>query len=347
MKLTNILELKYDPDNASRLPRRFEIPQIPVVENDLTVSEASETLEKLIPDLSSLNLSLDNNKLITNGLQVFSLISMFLEQELRVSLTSLSLKNQIALTANVNTLVNQTESLNKALRAKCLANPGWESKANQAINEIKQSFDVAISLSKEAVTLAELELSSAAERKEKIEKSVQPLAELLNKVGENAKNDNDLLSNYLNLAGTAARSVITTMTHAKEQPRDIQDLDILLQQVQNMYELINDVMNSGEVTEESADKISEILRNTGNELRGRNPEVLQIKMTMEAISKGAEEIKAAIKAKQSSRNTQKSPEELAESRNRLLKRLQLESRVLLFRWKVGYQEQKIREIDTN
>jgi len=59
-KFTDVLELRYDPDNAARLPRKIELPQVPEVGNDLTVAMASAALEGMVPDVTTLPIGADN-----------------------------------------------------------------------------------------------------------------------------------------------------------------------------------------------------------------------------------------------------------------------------------------------
>jgi hypothetical protein len=79
---------------------------------------------------------LANASLVALALRFYEEVTDVLQQTLRLSVVSVSLKNRIALTGNASTLAITVDLINQSLKAKCPANPAWSEECERALDEV-------------------------------------------------------------------------------------------------------------------------------------------------------------------------------------------------------------------
>jgi hypothetical protein len=126
--MTDAVLLTYDPENAGKLPAKFVVPPTPTDAAVKPQAAASALLSSIDQQnrkfgefQERLLTPVANSVLVEYVLPWYKEITTLLVQTLRLSLISVSLSNQLALTSGASGLAKMVDMLNRALKAKCLA----------------------------------------------------------------------------------------------------------------------------------------------------------------------------------------------------------------------------------
>ena len=360
--MTDEVPLTYDPDQASRIPRVFELPNVSNAAN-IKAQEAAQNAINAVNGLSLdqyagyIGQNPPNSQLVDTTLSFNKQLEGILEKVLLVSLCSINLQNKLNLTTAATQLCTGLGQLNRAIRSKCLASPNWLVDARNAMKDITEKNLSIISLCEEAKSLADNEDTHLSAIRQKIFAVLNPLQESINNV-ENSKDEIEKLQvtsnreftiNFCDLACSGANILCNVMLHAKDFPNDLSNFDGALSKGESLTQLLNQLvqLSNGGKQALTPDQLIELNKNLSvifDAVIGQIADVgdaSSMRDQLSIISKGITALGESVQRAK----TEETPQEslnTPEAQQRLKTRLQLESSVIRFRWKLEFHENQMK-----
>jgi len=356
MEMTNVAQYKYDPESSSRLPIKYSIPPIPLLSLDCTVKkmsdeflESKDILEKYMENTKLFvhQAPIENSEIINSSLRMINQTTDFLTRLLGVSISSLSIDNQVSITSCANKIVSLVNAFIKCLKSKCLANPTWDNDARKVIQEYEIEIEQSSRHVLEAVDIAEKEAMKRDETAEMIYSSVKPLQSIIPRI-EEALNIIDpsvpptvvgLYSNIGQLSTTVIATVSTILLHIKDNPKDTTSLVSMCDAALHMAQSFNHIpasFSTMEVLMQVSLTISNELTQFRSFLSENSSDGLRMINTIDQLDQGAktlqETINQAIKRANQSKPEKAVKKQPMVPKDQLLTRLKLEAKVHCSRW---------------
>ena len=377
-RLTDVVAEVPDLEAADLLPTKFEMPPVPSGSGSL--AEYSQTLSSMVNDYSTANASFievtkgKNNKQSAQSMNELSALMLkTIEQILRVSSATTTLRIQNQLTNSASSLVNNFDALIKALRNKFLLRGDW-SQSTKIITTIDEELKSTVSLSSEAVEIAKKEEMMNDAMTTKLLAVLKPLQAITSSVDAKLQEvqlmENSITKEWsvqvLTLGNALGKSASKIILHSKDHPSPQSAAhaefgSTVTEGLTSLSEAVNKIQTQGangepeavviEIMKQLSKICTDFSKNTkiedsalleavtiagrtANRLISTAENVLEAKRAAKAKAAAAPGAKVSIS---SSKNTQ--------SKAQLLKRLELESRVIRARAILERSEAKIRELN--
>jgi hypothetical protein len=388
--MTDAIILSYDPEAAAKLPARFAVPPMPTETGvrpqvaAVAVLAAIDAAEAALEEFRRRALApLPNLTLIALTLAFYERVTTLLVQALRLSVISDSISNQLALTSNVSAIAKAIDLVNRGVRAKCLANPGWADSVGRGLADFEPTLPGIRELAETARRLAEEEEAKHSETRAKLFAVLTPLRDFIPLVEDTQKAlaarpaspAREFAALLLRLAGSAATLMGRILLHAKEQGQGEvpeQTLELgrdLFPPIDAARAAAADGVPTQEAILELAAGLEGVIGRFAGEVNGETTEgadlreqgamliagaqALQatVKRALEAPAVIAPRPKAPPKPKEKPKTDDASkpadegkPSALANT-DRLMQRLNLESEVNMWRWKMQFLEKALQDLD--
>jgi hypothetical protein len=222
-----------------------------------------------------------NAALVALALPFYAKVTEILLQTLRLSVVSVSLSNQLALTTSAIALAKTVDFLNRGLKAKCLANPAWASDCERALNEFTGGLATIHGLAEVARGLADEEDTKHSETRGKIFAVLTPLRALLPRLDTNQKilaamdpsASREICSVLVKLAGSGATLMGRVLLHAKDQGRESDALEKSLALGRDTLNIVQSVVDATRGELPRLDAIQQLTTNVIETLGRFAPEV--------------------------------------------------------------------------
>ncbi|KAH0791286.1 hypothetical protein GPJ56_004754 [Histomonas meleagridis] len=368
---TNIEYLPYEPELANKLPSKIKMPRLTNDSSNLntqeickeTINIINETKEIIQKFSLFIQTSPENSEIVEKITKIYEQIDLTLINTLKTSLSSVNLQNKMNLSKAANSLCNNCDLMNKSLKSKCHSNPNWRIQFDSSTQSILEDLDLILTLCDEAITFANNEDATLGELRDKIFAVSKPLQEQytiinerINEIKQNIPSaTREFTITLLNLCSSGASAYINLLLYTKDHLKDVKDLNGLLEKGNKIIDFIkeiNDVIQNGLPTLnkliEFSKKLNEIFGESVKNIDFENVtnEITQMKEQLNIINGGFEKLCETMEKSKNSASSGKGIN-LAAARDHLMKRLQLESRVHLCRWKMEYLEEKMKGIEQN
>jgi hypothetical protein len=377
IQMTDAVQLKYDPDSASKLPNKFKMPQLPSLMEDKKITDYRDSLiesrgklneEVVVLRKLASGPTCDHAELLSHTLAFIQRANNFIVSIFYVSISSTNLQKQSDLTSVATSLVSTVDAVNKSSRSLFLSIPTWNAEANAALDRVNEQSDLAIKIANEAVEIFQKEEDSKDARATLFIEATRPVQNAASKAEETltalaTKNPTAMFktiaANLINIAITGAHIVQTTLLHAKDSEKITSDPEkmtaaagkiankiIELTTVQSPEDVIKQseefakVMNEFDATISQDAKDTENMRATVKQISTGSIALKETVQKTLAASMSAEKKKSKKIA-----TPQKSPEEKAKAQEKLMKRLTLESKVHCSRWWLEHSEKILATYD--
>jgi hypothetical protein len=315
---TDAIILVYDPERAAHLPAKFVVPPMP---SDSTAGKpllacadlmaaVQGQLGKLPQFRETLLGALTNEELVALIEPFYAEVNVVLTHTLRLSVSSVSLSNQLALTSAASGLARVVDNLNRGLRSKLLANPAWITEVTKALDDLPRALELILGLAEAAKKLAEEEESKMSEVKAKIFAVLTPLRELMPtltaqikalKEGEPSPVRN-FASLLVNISNTAATIMGRILLHVKDQGKDGAELERSLAVGRDLIALLNQVLEETKKGDKAdlavllalTEKVNAVLQRFADEVTPGSVEGNELKEQVALIVKSSAGLKVTI-----------------------------------------------------
>ena len=321
IQMTDVTQLTYDPESASKLPNKFTLPSLPSLSSDAKlsdmVSQLLDTRVKVDEEVNSLRVlsqgaTCDHTSLLEHTLSFVQCISQFITSVFSVSITSTNIKNQSDLTSVASSLANSTDLVIKASRNLFLSVTSWNSDCNKALDQVNSNIESAVSYAHEALEIFEKEEMNRDARAMMFIDAVKPVQDACSKVDEalnSLQSSEDqmfktIASNLLNIAIAGGRVVITTLLHAKDSEKSCKDPSLMIDASNKVRDII---IKCSEIT--SLDSVIEICPELATTMESfdstinSGTDTESMRTTIQQIASGSNALKSTVEKTLSSKAT--------------------------------------------
>ena len=380
IQMTDAVQLKYDPESASKLPNKFKMPQLPSLLEDKKISDYRDSLIQLRGNLDAevvalrklaSGLTCDHAELLSHTLAFIQEANQFIISIFYVSISSTNLQKQSDLTSVATSLVSAVDAVNKSSRSLFLSIPTWNNDANAALDHVNEQADAAVSIANEAVEIFQKEEDSKDARATLFIEATRPLQNASSKAKEAlealATKDatamfKTIAANLITITITGAHIVQTTLLHAKDSEKSAVDPEKMTAAAGKVADKVIEVANvqSPEDVIKQSEEFSKVMENFDATINPDAKDAENMRTTVKQISTSAIALKETVEKTLASAKVagkspekkkikvaapQKSPEEKAKAQEKLMKRLTLESRVHCSRWWLEHSEKILATYD--
>ncbi|KAH0797157.1 uncharacterized protein GO595_010015 [Histomonas meleagridis] len=383
-KLTDVVPIVPDLESAQKLRKRYEIPSVPNDTIGLKIPEAIKKLkdyinvyQQKIKSFFALFPNSKNGQYADSMNQVYDAIDNVILQTLRVSAISMNLEFQSGLATTSNTIAVNFDLLLKELRSKFMLSGDWEGQSPKYRDNIQNALNETEKIVQNVLTIAEQEAKVQNAKIAKFTKVLNPLIEvkssmesLLNTKIKKLKSSicREYATNMLGIGMTLCDSVNHVVLYTKDHNSNQQSIDSYLsmtENVTNQMKLLIDVSN--QITDEKKIEEPETLiiermkavtkigeqfakphQNESQEAKALRENVVMICKNANALEKSAEN--ALNNKREQKRRREEAREKgvitfrAGSSKDSLLKRLELESRVIRARIILEKSEKRLAEL---
>lgn len=380
-QMTDEVPICYEPDQANRLPQKFVLPVIDQVSNSVKLQEAANDALKDISNLNVSEYadsiaSLQTNKQIVDATLLFyEKVNSILRKSLLVSIQSVNLQNKLDITSNCNTFCDLINMLNKIIKNKCLGSLTWLKDSQRILKEVNEKANDFNGLLNEAIQFADNEDTQKVALREKIFNVLNPLQQRITdieNISEIVTNDEPINPNrefslsLLQFTNKSANALSNILLYAKDQSKEDASLDDNLVKADQLSGLMNSFVEKVHYdrndqkpqieipkTEELIQfnqKLSQIVGavqlqlGQKEESTGKQDEITsQMKEQIGMLSKGIDALGSAMAQAVDTQTGKKSQFNSPEAQTRLMTRLDLESKVIMFRYKVEFLDEQLKK----
>ncbi|OHT05548.1 hypothetical protein TRFO_26694 [Tritrichomonas foetus] len=376
--LTDIQAESPDFDNAARIPNHYFMPKVP---NDSLQFKLQENISKLKLDLDKYKgksneftiaqTSSNNTKLTDIMISLIKIMDSLLENLLRVTATTMSLKYQTSLANNASGISSNFSTIVKSFRNKLLLIGDWSSSYPKYFLIIDNPINDIIMKCEEAYKVAEAEEKTRDMNVIKINKSLKlikdteaiPIAQknpIENIISSNQK---EWSIQILNIGLSLSNSFEKVLLHAKENAKkDYQTIlslsDSMCTNISEISKIIaNTINNNDRSIEGDINKVMLSIASSANEYgnwKASSKEELAMKNGILIICRAANSVADMVMMASNAKNAAQERKRIASdqqrllqstaSKDRLLKRLELESKVIKSRIVLAKSEQILADI---
>lgn len=374
INLTEVLETLIDvvpqvPDleNAEKLPKNITLPHIPAVINIAPtkafniMQDACVTPFDLLNKINTMAFKYDNAKLAEMGIELVESIKQALKTALMISATSTTLNHQQRMTSLCASVCNDTNSLIEALRSKFLLRGDWKQAVNLYFGQIAEELMMINQISSEVEAKAIEDESTRDKLVKSYVEVLTPLQSAIRSLDSAMKELNEtqtttatewtkqLMTAYSAISHAAesvvmyskekkqaktkaifafAKNVTKEISSALNETKSAQDdiENIVIKRVTSVAGITQQFIENSQSTSPEESTLRDAL---GIALRSAN-----------SLAKAAEKVIEMKKKK----SEMKSAVHTGQAREWLLKRLELESKVIQARMQLEHYEQQLSSI---
>ena len=372
-RLTDVEIEEPDLEAAEMLPQHFTMPPVPSDIN-ATLAEQAQQLTKLAnaaidqeKAFFTAAAAKDNKKTATAMVNYAKAMKAAVEQILRASATTTTLSNQNMLTTGASNIVNSFESLLTALRNRFLLRGDWANTSAEAKQSLENELSTAIKVVKEAVEIARREEAMNDAVTKRLRAALKPLQTAASKVDSQLQAAQERPSSMsrewalqvLSLGSALSKATIKIMLHSKEHPsaNSNKHADLgenVIRQLAKISADVEKILAGADEPEGIVIGIMDALAGVcQNVQKGSGIEdqalleafniVLKTSRNVKATAEGIQEQKKAAKARAAAGGGVTSSAK-KQSKPQLLKRLDLESRVIRARTILERYEAQLNEL---
>ena len=379
-KLTDEIPIAPDLENAEKLKRRYEMPSVPSDIAGLKVPDAVKKLNTLISTYDNkvkaffdlFPKGAKNNQLADSMNQVYNSIDEVVKQILRISSISMNLELQGGLTGTCSSIAKSYDLLLKELRSKFMLSGDWNGKSPKYREDIKSALEETQKLAQKASEIAEEEARVQSAKTAKFTKVLNPLSEIkttMEKTNEKVKKlDSSITREYssrmLDIGISLSASLNHLVLHTKAHNIDGQEVDSMLGYTESMIDQFKSLVDdSKEITTKKLPEPETKVIQRMNIVYDKSTEFIKCykftsseeKVISESISTVCKGAKALATSAENSLKNKRIQKEKAKSGARtpasrvtvtkesLLKRLELESRVIRARIILEKSEKRLED----
>ncbi|KAH0793882.1 hypothetical protein GPJ56_002094 [Histomonas meleagridis] len=384
MRLTTIAQLHPDTVNAEKLPRSFEMPSVPDTKISISkanedlikfIKEYQTEESKFVSIINTTN----NDQLTNKLLDLIPLMEKIVKQILIVSVKTFTLRLQTALTGCATTIVLNFDQLIKGLHSKLLLRGDWSQTSTNTLKQIKLNLDSVLDHSKEAVEISLKESSTRDSYVVKVMAVAQPIQDITTTITDCHKKIESKPSSMtrewamqtLAIGSSLTNTILKVIMHAKDHPQT-QNIDNLLKHGQTISTIIPPLINAvNEIADgkhkepetiviEQINKLQTLCKDFLGSIKNDadKTEEKTLNDTLKMILQNAQQLSSMAETSLNNRRAQAKAaaaggkrtkagtrQMSAATKTTLLKRLELESRVIKARIILAKNEARLQALD--
>ncbi|OHT10544.1 hypothetical protein TRFO_20136 [Tritrichomonas foetus] len=372
-RFTDKVQLKPDLESAEKLKKFYHVPSVPSDTDKLKVSDASRSLETFISTYktkATAFFTLVDNKSSKNAQIVDSMNSLYdnidnvVKQILRISATTMNLGIQSELTTLCVGIAKSYDSLLKGLRAKFVLSGDWDKQGKILYKQINENIDTALALSKKAVKIADEESRMKSAIFTKFDECLKPLIQVTSTLDKSKEKISKLESTtpceyslrMLEIAIALSSAVNKVMLHSRGHTNNLTPAhETLFKFTQNISKELTQIEKAtSEITNpnykndiepkiiERMKTIFELGTQYTKSSKTSSPEETALRDAITTICKGANSLaqsaESALNARKEREGGKINSVKAGPSKDTLLKRLDLESKVIRARIVLEFNE---------
>lgn len=374
--MNDVVPIHYEPEQANKLPREFVLPTVDSTNSNLKPQDlAKNTLSLLkmvnLTEYTNYMAAMPaNSPLVDTTLQLYEQLKTVLSSCLLVSHRSVNLQNKLDIIDNSNSLVASINNLNKGIRNKCLGSPTWLRDSQRALKDISEKLNAFTPLCQNAIDSADNEEKTLGELHTKIFSVLNPLQERIVDIENIAdiisKNspvtpEREFAITLCGLIGKGSSILSNLLLYAKDHPKEITDLDDCVARASHMINIINQLSEHFGYNRNNKDNSNlkipslDVLSKINQEVSGMlsaitrhlsmassdDPEAVKMREQLKIISKGIETLGVTMTQSTDTGVQGQSKFNSPEAQQRLMTRLELESSVIKYRYRLDFLENQI------
>lgn len=367
-RLTDVIPIIPDFENAERLSKHFTMPHVPSKSAQYQIKRLIKKLstqikdyDKLQKNLFELNANKSNNTAITDEmLNMRKQIHKIVQQILRISTKSYNLELQSNFAQVSNDLVSIFDTMQMSLRNKLLLTGDWDIESPELAKRMNKALKEAQKLSKKAGKLAEEEESAHNEMIERFNKILHPLGDAISQLEAlkpelediQASMSKEWATRMLEISLTLYTALNKYILHIKSRNMKLNSIqDFATQSIAQIDQIVSAIRNL--MTQKSSEPELQVIQPM-KEI-GKLGDALDDQDALKAICKGAlalsESAENSLNARKSQKGTKKVENKqddiisIQTKNNYLMTRLELESRVIRARILLERSEKQLTELD--